>query len=70
LSAIIKHGEQKVEQAIEVSLKHGQQNLLFLSQLMDSDNKTQNDVPEPLRHYVVESARATDFDALLMGGVA
>lgn len=69
LSAIVKHGEQKVEQAIKVSLQHGQQNLLFLSQLIEND-VAQNDVPEPLRHYVVESARATDFDALLMGGAA
>jgi transposase len=67
LSAIVKHGEQKVEQAIAVALKHGEQNLLFLSQLTE-DDVAQNDVPEPLRHYVVECAKATDFDALLVGG--
>jgi transposase len=69
LSAVVDHGEKKVELALETAFKHGQQNLLFLSHLKDSE-LPQNEVPEPLRHYVVEAAKAEDFDALLIGGAA
>lgn len=62
LSAVIDHGHEEVAAALEEALTAGRFDLLGL---VEQRTPTEIEVPELLRHHEVESARATDFDALL-----
>ena len=65
LSAVVKHGEREVAEALGESLHAGRQHLLALGELMRSPLPQEIEVPQSLRAYVVESTRASDFDHLL-----
>jgi hypothetical protein len=65
LDAVVDHGEAAVGQAMKKALAAGKQHLLGLAALTQMSLPDEIDVPEPLKSYVVESARATDFDALM-----
>lgn len=64
LGAIAEHGEPKVQRALSIALDAGRRTVAELAALPDAP-LTEIDVPEPLRHYAIESARAADFDELL-----
>jgi hypothetical protein len=59
-----------VGEALHKALEAGQGHLLELGALVRQPPPPDIEVPEPLRHYVIEAARATDFDWLLEPGVA
>jgi len=68
LGAVVEHGESAVAAALKKALDGGQRHLLELGSLIRSPLPEAIEVPEPLRHYVIEAARATDFDWLLEEG--
>ncbi len=63
LGAVIQHGQQQVGEALRKALDVG--HLLELGALMRQPLPPDVEVPEALRQYVVEAARASDFDWLL-----
>jgi transposase len=65
LSAVVKHGEQEVSEALGEALQAGQHHLLALSDLIRRPLPSEIEVPESLKSYVVESTSAADFDLLL-----
>jgi transposase len=65
LGAVVQHGEAAVSAALRRSLEAGQSHLLELASLRRDGLPKEVEVPEPLRQYVVEAAKATDFDHLL-----
>jgi transposase len=65
LGAVVDHGEQTVANALHKAIDGGQGHLLELGALIREPPPADIEVPEPLRQYVVEAARATDFDHLL-----
>ena len=70
LGAVVEHGEQAVSRALRKAIDAGQAHLLELGALVRESPPAAIEVPEPLRHYVVEAARAADFDWLLDQEVA
>lgn len=65
LGAVVDHGEQEVARALCDALENGERNLLALAALKHEPPKQLEDIPEPLRQYVIEAASAADFDVLL-----
>jgi len=65
LSAVVKHGEKAVGHALGKALAAGQLHLLELAALQQNPLPRDIEVPEPLRQYVIEAAKASDFDHLL-----
>ena len=65
LSAVVKHGEQEVGEALGEALHAGQTHLLALGDLIRRPLPKEIEVPESLRAYVVESTSASDFNFLL-----
>ena len=69
LGMILEHGEDKIARLLERMLADGRLDLLSLgSALRKDESPQQTSVPETLRGYRIESARAADFDHLLEGG--
>src|SRR5215213_5562087 len=71
LGAAVDHGEELVAGALETALSRGRFDLLALAKhLEDRHRHTRRNVavPEALSNYRVESANATDYDRLLLGG--
>lgn len=66
LKAVHEQGEHVVGQAIERVLEQGPNNLLGLANVFRQPPHEPIEVPASLAQYVVEMARAQDFDALLM----
>lgn len=70
LGATLEHGEEAVTEALEVALAQGRCDLLALGKHLHDDGAEQVgsvEVPEALRSYQVETARAKDYDWLLEG---
>lgn len=70
LGASLEHGEEAVSKALEVALARGRCDLLALGKHLHDDGAEQVgivEVPEALRGYRVEAARAKDYDWLLEG---
>lgn len=70
LGASLEHGEEAVSKALEVALARGRCDLLALGKHFPDDGAEQVgnvEVPEALRGYQVETARAKDYDWLLEG---
>ena len=65
LSAVVKHGQHEVGEALGEALHAGQRHLLALGDLIRRPVPQEIEVPQSLRAYVVESASASDFDLLL-----
>jgi len=65
LGAIVEHGERAVSEALRKALDSGQGHLLELGALVRQPLPPAIEVPEPLREYIIEAARAADFDWLL-----
>ncbi len=66
LKAVHEQGEKTVGSAIERLLDGGQKNLLELASIFRAPPQPEVQVPKPLAGYVVEMARAQDFDELLL----
>ncbi len=67
IGAITERGEEEVRGALEKALKEKRFDLLFLPR---KDEIKKISVPEPLSGYVVDAARASDYNHLLAGGVS
>lgn len=67
LAAVLDHGEEQVAQAISAALSAGRHDLLALAPFMHRDPAPSVPVPPALAGYVVEAARAADYDLLLVG---
>lgn len=70
LGASLEHGDEAVSEALEVALARGRCDLLALGKHLHDDGAEQVgnvEVPEALRGYQVETARAKDYDWLLEG---
>lgn len=70
LGASLEHGEEAVSEALEVALAQGRCDLLALGKSLHDDGAEQVgnvEVPEALRGYRVETAKAKDYDWLLEG---
>lgn len=65
LGAVVEHGSEAVGEALRSALAGGQRHLLELAALYTAPPPAHVAVPEALSRYVVESARASDFDDLL-----
>lgn len=70
LGAVVDHGEAAVGEALSKAIAGGRGNLLELGELVRQPLPTAIEVPEPLRQYIVEAAKASDYDYLLMGEVS
>lgn len=70
LGAVVDHGEAAVGAALSKAIAGGRSNLLELAELVRHPAPAEIEVPEPLRQYVVEAARAADYDHLLTGEVS
>jgi hypothetical protein len=68
LGAMVDHGEGVVAAALEAALQVPGQDLPESTPLI-SQLPQEVPVPQALRGYLVEAARAADYDALLLGGV-
>jgi hypothetical protein len=70
LAAAVDHGEEPVAQALQAALSRGRFDLLALAEHLDDRPRRSRSVavPEALSGYRVESANATDYDRLLLGG--
>jgi hypothetical protein len=68
LGAMVDHGEEVVAAALEATLQIPRQDL---PEAMPLASRLPREVPVPqaLRGYQVEAARAADYDALLLRGV-
>ena len=66
LSALVKQGEPTVGRVLQKVFNQPKTRLFSTAPV---NYLTENEVPEPLRQYVVESPRASDFDFLLRGAV-
>ena len=64
LEAMVKYGEEEVGAALKRAFDAGQSHLLDLAVLRELPVQ-EIEVPVVLRQYVIESARATDFNYLL-----
>jgi len=70
LGAVVKHGEQRVRDDLDAALSAGAPNLAALSRLLHATDEVDSvQVPETLAGYEVDSARATDYDWLIEGGI-
>jgi len=68
LSAIVKHGETAVTQAVQTALHAGHCDLLALNQrLAPKSSPPTINVPQPLQAYAIEAGRASDYDWMLQG---
>ncbi len=65
IAAIVKHGEPAVGRALRQALDAGKEQLFELASLPHRALPAEIEVPEALRRYAIESARAADFDDLL-----
>jgi transposase len=68
LGATLEHGEEAVSEALETALAQGRCDLLSLGEHLHDDGGEQVgnvEVPEALRGYRVEAAKASDYDWLL-----
>lgn len=73
LGATLEYGEEAVNEALEAALAQGRCDLLSLGKHLQDDGGEQVgivEVPEALRGYRVEAARASDYDWLLEAGGA
>ena len=68
LGAMVDHGEAAIRDAVHQTLSAPQGDLLALGRWLRHPLPESVEVPESLRHYAVEAARASDFDTLLQGG--
>lgn len=68
IGAVVDHGEVAVAQALRATFQAGRQDLLTLPRWV-SEGPKEVPVPEALKGYAVEAARAADYDTLLLGGV-
>ncbi|MDP7560685.1 MAG: IS21 family transposase, partial [Planctomycetota bacterium] len=68
VKAVSVHGEEQVAQAVSDCLEASEGHLLKLAQILREERIPPVDVPESLQSYEVESARASDFNHLMMGG--
>jgi hypothetical protein len=68
IGAVVDHGEAAVAQALRATFQAGRQDLLALPRWV-SEEPREVPVPQALKGYAVEAARAADYDALLLGGV-
>lgn len=70
LGAAVDHGEQPVAGALQEALSRGRFDLLALAEHLEDRRKRSRSVavPEALSGFRVESANATDYDRLLLGG--
>ncbi|MCA1837381.1 MAG: hypothetical protein LC674_00915, partial [Actinobacteria bacterium] len=68
LGALVDHGEGAVADALGVALSNGRCDLLSLSKRIHDPTKRPRavEVPEALNGHNIESARASDYDALLL----
>lgn len=64
LGAVCAHGEEQVSRALAAAVNDRRVDLLDLA-ASDSATTQSNTVPAPLASYIVESARASDYDHLL-----
>jgi transposase len=69
LGLILEHGEKRVGRALETLLAKGDSGLLDLSDLSGMAPERVS-VPSSLSRYRIETARASDYDALLKGGLS
>ena len=67
LAAVVEHGREEVGQALRRAIDADGRNLLELATLFRAPATPEIEVPEPLRHYVVEATSAAEFDRLLEG---
>jgi len=69
LGALVDHGEGAVAGALEAALSNGRCDLLSLSERIHepAERSCAVEVPEALSGYSVESAKASDYDLLLLG---
>lgn len=65
VGAVVDHGPEPVAEALDQALAAGRWDLLSLKRERPTAGSVE--VPEPLRGYEIDSARAADFDALLPG---
>jgi hypothetical protein len=69
LGMIVEHGEPLVREALERMIEGGQLDLLTLgAALRKNESPVLPAVPESLRHYQIEAAKAQDYDHLMQGG--
>ena len=68
LGAVVEHGEDAVAAALKKVLDGGHRHLLQLGDLIRAPLPKEVEVPLALQGYVVEAARAADFDRLLEEG--
>jgi len=70
LAAMAEHGEAAVRNAVIQALAVERTDLLGLSWVLVRPAPMEVEVPTPLSCYTIESARAADYDVLLIGGEA
>lgn len=70
LGAVEDHGEEAVREALVAALEADRADLLALAGRLTRPGPATVAVPAALAGYEVESARAGDYDALLVGGEA
>ena len=68
LAALVRQGEEVVSKALEVALEAGHCDLARLHERLHPRRLQVVAVPEKLRLYQVEAARATDYDWMLEAG--
>ncbi len=68
VGVVADHGPRQVAEALEPALAAGRWDLLALKPAREA--RATVAVPEPLRGYEIDAARAEDFDALLSGDVS
>jgi hypothetical protein len=68
LGALLDHGEEPIAEALEAALENGRCDLLSLSQQIHDPAQRSRaiEVPEALSSYRIESAKASDYDLLLL----
>jgi transposase len=68
LGALVDHGEEPIAEALEAALERGRCDLLSLSQQIHDPAQRSRaiEVPEALSSYRIESAKASDYDLLLL----
>jgi hypothetical protein len=70
MGAVDEHGEEAVREAVGTALAGNRTDLLALASRLVPAAPQRIAVPAALARHEVESARAADYDVLLMGGEA
>ena len=65
LSAIVEHGQDSLTRHLKVAFDFAKKRLPEIEALAHHPLPTEIDIPESLKIYAVEAAKASDFDALL-----